>query len=352
MSESLVGGAYSSLTPATQQLLDRILGDTVGGSAVTSTLPGGGTLITATGSGGVLQGAVISSTGQAVTGEIVSGDLTLAIALPGGVNLTFEGPGTALTAEQANAHITGIVDAAYPANSTDPAVQAARYSLVAAIDAITQSLTGGSTPGTVTVRVVTLTDSNTTSNARPYLTDGSAYSSQAAAAPNEVVFTAQNKAGTKELLTFMTEQLGTNKTLVLKEVQNALIIGAGTVRVDGATAAFLNADSNSQVITGGAGNDTLVGGGGRDTITGGSGKDVFGVNALGHLTITDFNVGQDKLAFSVPGFTKATDLAPYFTGLTVDASGAAKLNFGDYLSITLVGVSPEQLTLDLLQFKF
>lgn len=337
-SESLVGGSYNNLSPATQQLLDTVLGDTVGGVVTTTSIPGGGTLVTGTGAGGVQQGAVIGAAGQAVTGEIVSGELTLTIALPAGVNIVFEGPGGAVSAAEANTYITNLVDAAFPANSTDPAVQSARFSLIASIDALTQSLTQGTTPGSVTLRLVALTESNTSSGVR-------------AIGPNEVLFTAQSSAGTSELLTFFTQQLGANKTLVLENVQAALIVGSGAVRLEGSGASFLAGDSGNQALTGSLGNDTLVGGGGNDTITGGAGSDVFGLNALGHLTITDFNVTADKLAFSVPGITNVADLAPFFTGLTV-AGGASTLHFGDHLSITLVGVSPEQLTLDLLKFTF
>lgn len=336
-SESLFGGTYSDLSPGTQQLLDAVFGDTVGGVVQTTNL-GSGTLITGTGAGGVMQGAVVSASGQAVVGEIAGDNLTLSIALPANVQLAFEGPAGAVSADVANTYLSNLVNAAFPSTSTDPGVAQARASLVAAIDALTQSLTGGSTPGSVTLRIVAFTESGGSSNVR-------------AVGSNEVLFEANSQAGTSELLTFLTAALG-NKTLVLKNVKAALIAGDATVRVDNAEGSFVSGDVTNQRITGGVGNDTLVGGGGNDTLTGGNGNDVFGVNLLaGNLTITDFNVAHDKLAFTVPGISNLSDLAPHFTGLTVDQADSSTLHFGSAMSITLVGVSAEQLTVDLLKFS-
>lgn len=338
-SESLVGGSYDDLSPATQQLLDAVLGDTVGG-LVTTTNIAGGILIVGTGAGGVQQGAVISQSGAAITGEIEAGALTLSIALPAGISLAFEGPSGPVSAQEANTYITNLIDAAFPASSTDPDVQAARASLVAGISALTEGLAGGTSPNSVTLRLVALTDSGAPAGAR-------------VVGSNEVVFDGHSTAGSTELLVFFTSQLGPNKTLVLNDVAAALILGNGTVQVDGYISSFVAGDSSNQTIIGGLGSDTLVGGGGNDTITGGLGQDVFGVDVLsGNLTITDFDVARDKLAFKIPGINQLADLAPLFTGLTVDAANSPTLHFGNNLSITLVGVSPEQLTVDLLQFGF
>ncbi|MEH1870624.1 calcium-binding protein, partial [Nostoc sp.] len=57
--------------------------------------------------------------------------------------------------------------------------------------------------------------------------------------------------------------------------------------------------SGDDQLLGGAGNDWLYGGNGKDVLTGGNGADTF-VLALGEGTdsITDFQVGKDKLALS------------------------------------------------------
>jgi serralysin len=64
-----------------------------------------------------------------------------------------------------------------------------------------------------------------------------------------------------------------------------------------------------EAVEGGAGNDTLIGGGGNDKLTGGSGADVFLFGtAKGAATITDFEVGVDKIRIDAPGIASFSDL--------------------------------------------
>ncbi len=74
-----------------------------------------------------------------------------------------------------------------------------------------------------------------------------------------------------------------------------------------------NAQAN--LIVGTTGSDTLEGGGGADTLTGGGGADVFLFKHLsdGGATITDFQVGLDKLNVE---------------GLLADLGGGATLSYG------------------------
>jgi Ca2+-binding RTX toxin-like protein len=171
-------------------------------------------------------------------------------------------------------------------------------------------------------------------------------------ASNEVLLdvTTAGNATSKELLAIVMGTVGSGKTLVLKGAEGAVLMGDGTVRFDGLTPVRLSGDAGSQNITGGSGRDTIIGGGGNDTVTGGSGADVFGFNKLtGNLTITDFQVGIDHLGFGIAGVTSASGLASQFTGLT-QLSNGVKLSFGNEASITLIGVTAEQLTLDMLQY--
>ena len=59
----------------------------------------------------------------------------------------------------------------------------------------------------------------------------------------------------------------------------------------------LNGGSGNDTLNGGNGNDTLNGGGGTDTLTGGAGADRF-VFGGGAMTVTDFNILQDKLVLN------------------------------------------------------
>ena len=101
---------------------------------------------------------------------------------------------------------------------------------------------------------------------------------------------------------------------------------------------------------------TLIGGGGRDTLTGGLGSDIFAVGTKdAHIKVTDFTPGVDMLGFKLDGVTNLTDLSKLYTGFTYNAgagtaAGDTVLNFGNDMSVTLVGVTPSQLTLDMLQF--
>ena len=336
--DSLVGGAvYDKLAPGTQAFLDTVLGDTVGGVVTTTSLAGGGVLVTGTGSGGVQQGAVIAGN-VPVAGELTEGQFVLTIGLPPGLTAAFEGPGAPSTPAEANAYVRSIIDAAFPANSADVSVQNERASLINSIDALTKSLTANfGAPTEVLVRVVALTDISSAS-AKVIGTE-------------EVVFESTGQAGANpELMVFVMSALSPNKTLVLKGVEAALIAGSGTVRIDGDRAGFLAGDVANQALVGGGGNDTLMGGGGNDTLTGGVGNDVFALSALqGNLTITDFDVAHDKLVFNIPGINGIADAALHFTGLTQDA-GSSTLHFDTGSSVTLVGVTPDELVLGMLKF--
>lgn len=326
--DSLVGGVYDELSEASQNLIDYFLSDTVDG-VVTTTEVGSGTLIVGQGSGGTTQGVLISSAGQVVTGEVDAGGLTLTIALPPGVSFVFEGPSEPVSAEEADAYIAGLLESAFP----DPA-NPERVTLEKAIAELLDAL--GGTGGTMSVKVIGLIDESTGSSLAQ--TDG----------PNDVVFQGTNAS---ELLAFVMSQVDSGKTLVLKDVQGALLVGSGSVRIDDENGTLVFGDLGNQDITGGTGADTLVGGGGADTLTGGGDSDVFGVNyAFGSLTFTDFDVANDKLAFLFAGVDSWDDIAPYFTGLTQDDTGVTA-HFGNYTSITFVGVTPEELTIDILTFN-
>ena len=326
--DSLVGGVYNELSEASQNLIDFFLNDTVDG-VVTTTEVGSGTLIVGEGSGGTTQGVLISSAGQVVTGEVDAGGLTLTIALPPGVSFVFDGTSEPVSAEEADAYLAGLIESAFP----DPA-NPERVTLEKAIAELLDAL--GGTGETMSVKVIGLID------------ESSGSSLAQADGPNDVVFQGTNAS---ELLTFVMSQVDSGKTLVLKDVQGALLVGDGSVRIDDENGTLVFGDLSNQDITGGTGADTLVGGGGADTLTGGGDSDVFGVNsAFGSLTFTDFDVANDKLAFLFAGIESWSDVAPHFTGLTQDDTGVTA-HFGNNTSITFVGVTAEELTIDILTFN-
>jgi Ca2+-binding RTX toxin-like protein len=346
MASSLIGGSFDRLSQDAQGIVDSILGDTVGGQITTSSV-GSGTLFTSTGAGGTPQGVLIGQNGLVVAGEIdTGGGVSLSVVLPGGISLAFEGTAGEVTGAGAGQYLNGLVDQYLPRDSTDPAVQQARQNLQDAIDAVVQSLGGVGSSQTLAVRFVVLSDNGTAANGAPNL--GGRLQNTTENSVNKIVFNGDGDSN--ELVTFLMSKFSSaDKTvLTLKDVKAALIVGNSTVVVNDSANTIVSGDANNQNITGGTGNDTLVGGGGTDTLTGGSGSDVFGFNALGNLTITDFNVTQDKLAFVLPGSNNLAGFTQLFTGLTVEGNNSV-LNFGSS-SITLVGVNPADLTVDLLQF--
>ncbi|WP_043343398.1 M10 family metallopeptidase C-terminal domain-containing protein, partial [Belnapia moabensis] len=107
---------------------------------------------------------------------------------------------------------------------------------------------------------------------------------------------------------------GADRLVLLDSNTNMLTVaGAETVMggsftdritVIGLTPALIRGEGGNDTLVGGDGADTLVGGVGRDLMTGGAGADRFVfTNAVESSvttpdTITDFQVGTDKLVFA------------------------------------------------------
>ncbi len=79
-------------------------------------------------------------------------------------------------------------------------------------------------------------------------------------------------------------------SFVLHPNVETLLLG-GTRNIDGTGNALANR------IVGNGGNNLIAGGGGDDTLTGGGGRDVFVLvrGQGGHLTVTDFRPGEDRI---------------------------------------------------------
>ncbi|SIO42901.1 hypothetical protein [Nitrosomonas cryotolerans] len=137
--ESLLGGGSGQeLTAGTKALLDRFLHDTVESSAKLTDLGGGSKLIIGTGSKGETQGAVVSGL-VAVAAEIKDGVMQLAVKLPAGVSIAFEGLNKLATAAEVKTYINEQIEQSLPGADTDPAVIALRGSLEKAINNLTEA---------------------------------------------------------------------------------------------------------------------------------------------------------------------------------------------------------------------
>ncbi|UJP05896.1 MAG: hypothetical protein LZF61_02650 [Nitrosomonas sp.] len=335
--ESLLGGIADSISDDTKALLDQYLFDTVEDSVELTELGDGSALIVGTGSDGEVQGAVVVGN-VAIATEVTAGVMKLAIQLPPGVNLAFEGLSTLSTSEEIETFITGQIDDQLPLDSTDPAVQALNSNLKSALSNIINALNAQGISESVLTVVDFIGDSDSPGIGKRILDSASA---------ETVVFDATD-AASNEVFALLLSDLGEEKILELKGVENALLVGTGTVQVGDDTDVNLQGDSRDQHVTGGSGNDTLVGGGGNDTLIGGEGDDVVGINALGNYTIEID--GADKLAFQFDGVSTLNDLLPFVTNVS-EADGNVTYEFLDgAATITLVGITADEVTADMVIF--
>ena len=324
--DSLVGDSFNTLSEDAQNLVNAVLGDTQNEGGVTSTVTqtSGGTVVVGTGANNEVQGVIVGNSGQVVTGEVQSGTLTLNVSVPASLATAFEGLSSARSTEEVKNYLDNFINEAV---GTDQEFAAnLRDNVAELINALNVN---GS--GNVEVRIIAFT---TGSSAQSLTT-----------ADQVVTFTGDGASD--ELLVFVMSQLGEG-TLQISDVKAAMMVGGGKLVVADDKGTAVTGDLTNQIMTGGAGADTLLGGGGSDTLTGGDGADIFGMRVFGDLTITDFNVAQDKLAFLGDNFNSLDELAAQFTGLTIN-EGSVSLGFTNG-TITLVGVNAEDLTLDLLQY--
>jgi Ca2+-binding RTX toxin-like protein len=112
---------------------------------------------------------------------------------------------------------------------------------------------------------------------------------------------------------------------------NTFTGGAGKDTIDGGAGNdVLVGGAGNDTIIGGAGDDTITGGAGKDTLTGGAGADIFRFddaaptesNGVNQDTITDFEVGTDKIAVDGGPIVYLGEAAGYGAVLTALTSTA------------------------------
>lgn len=139
--------------------------------------------------------------------------------------------------------------------------------------------------------------------------------------------------------------------VIIEGLDKVIVVGSGTVIVGDDTDTIIAGDLRDQTIVGGGGNDTIIGGAGNDTITGGLGDDVFGFvgGANTHTTITDFSAG-DSIFIDIEGVSNIADLKAMLVSVN-SSGGNLTATFTDGSSITLIGVSADDITADLFTFN-
>jgi len=94
-------------------------------------------------------------------------------------------------------------------------------------------------------------------------------------------------------------------------------------------------------LYGGTGDDTLDGGAGRDRLEAGRGDDTFiqNFNDVGDNTIADFDPDEDTIDFQ--GIDSSSELS-----ITETEDGNTLIDVGNGSTLTITGVTPDQLTTD------
>lgn len=150
-------------------------------------------------------------------------------------------------------------------------------------------------------------------------------------------------------------------TVSLNGAAGALIVGNGSVNILGDIGATVIGDSGDQIITGGLGADTLIGGAGEDTIFGGE-QDTFGFGEeIGQTTLelgaidVPFADADITFDFSSSGFTDIATLNASITQvLGMETWGTAAESttyvFADGRTVTLIGVTADEVTAEMVNF--
>jgi Ca2+-binding RTX toxin-like protein len=122
-------------------------------------------------------------------------------------------------------------------------------------------------------------------------------------------------------------------------------VNAGGITADNLDLARVNP---GQTLIGGSGSDRLVGGKYDDYFKGSGGADTFvigGGSATGHDTVMDFTPGVDRLQIGRNiGGNGIDTVSEVLAHKQTDVFGNVTLNLGNGNEITLVGVTPAEIT--------
>jgi Ca2+-binding RTX toxin-like protein len=308
--DSIIGTPdYDELSTSTKDAIGSFLNDTQDGD-VEETSVTGGTIVTGIGANNEVQSVIIADdSGDPIA--VTSGGFTATIEVgsPDTV-ITVEGPDGAQGSS--DDYFRAVVDSVV--GSTAPGASELNDSLNQAIDQVAGEAT--------IIKIIKI------------IGDGATITGSGSG--DEVVALDLNKA---------------TDGVVVEGLDKVIVVGSGEVTIVGNTDTAIAGDLRDQDITGGGGNDTIFGGAGNDTITGGAGEDVFGFvgGANTSTTITDFSAG-DSILIDIDGVSNVAELKAMLVGYD-ESGGNLTANFADGSSITLVGVSLDDISADLFTFS-
>jgi len=325
----------SNLDTQSQTVINNVFIDTVNGN-VTNTSLIAGNLLTGTGSGGTVQGAIVGNgSGSSVVTSLTLGGSSTGVTVPGGKGavFAFESTPTTVTGSQAGLIVSDLATKNYGTTILGGSGTGVVDNGVGlANKLITSGSLGNSTISGVGVNVVYAGAGNDT---------------VVASSGNDTILggSGNNVIGLNHTGSHYDVLSNTGSNSVIFSSNASTIFAAGgnsTVVSSNNNGVVIGTDKGNNLVIAGSGADTIFASGGRDTLTGGAGNDLFIFNAVGHYTLTDFNPSGDKLMFNLPNVTNAGGLTPWITS-TANVNGNAVLSFGTEASITVVGISVDNL---------
>lgn len=344
---SQFAAAASSIPASAADVFDTLLSDTNPATLTLIPVANGATLLLASAGNGDTNVAVTAPT-SSVAGSVTSGS---------GQNLQFQlAAGVGFASKEMTTNSTSTADAYVEAQvgryfsiteTANSQVAALKSSLSNALDTLLTNPQFGS--GTTVIRVFDFYSGNSAAalDASALLDDTSGVAgADSLLGAQDVLLDAGSSAGQQLFVVNLAGLSG--KALTLQNVEGAMLASSGTVRVEGSTPIVITSDNQPQRIIGGSGNDTLIGTG-SDTLTGGAGNDLFGFSGAGRYTVTDFSTSNDRFAFNMPGVTNIDQLKAQVTGVSQTAVSVT-YQLGPDLSVTLVGVNPNELLASMFQF--
>jgi Ca2+-binding RTX toxin-like protein len=301
----------------TKEVLNSFAHDTQN-ALITATAVDGGSLFTGTGTNNEEQSILVGDGSSPVIGGVHSGSLVM--------DVEFGTPDAVLAIEN-HGEQTDVVG--YLNQLVGSVVGAAAPDLSASLSQAILQVAGTGSADIQLLQVV--------NNADPTFTGQTSI----------VATPASNTVGVLNL-----NQVGSGGVLITG-LDSVIAVGNGAITIGGNDNTIISGDLRDQIITGGGGNDTIFGGAGNDSIFGGAGDDVFGfssgVSGIINTVIEDFSAG-DALHFVIDGITNVDQLRAMIS--SVDTSdGNFTAHFIDGSTITLVGVSAEDVTANLIHFN-
>lgn len=344
---SQFAAAAPSIPASATDVFDTLLADTNTATLTLSPVGNGATLLLASAGNGDTNVAVTAPT-SSVAGSVTSGSgQYLQFQLQAGVGFASKEMTSSSTSAADSYVELQIARYFSPDENANSVIADLRSSLSAALDNLLANPQFAG--GTTAVRLFDFYTSNISALLHDFALhdDGTAAGeADSLLDASEVLLDAGSSAG-QQLFVANLAGLG-GKTLVLQNVEGAMLASSGTARVEGSAPIVITSDNQPQQIKGGSGNDTLIGTG-NDTLTGGAGSDLFGFRGTGRYLITDFNITSDRFAFNMAGVTNIDQLKAQITSVS-KTPVSITYQLGPDTAITLVGVNANDLLASMFQF--